>query len=867
MKATVALQTELDGRKTEAAGDSTNRAQDTGDVRMKLRLRIAADPEEFFAHADKNHDGRISADEWQKACRGFLGNVDSALCHALFNEMDQGKDGWVSKDEFLEMRNAIRLFLHGAKCQELLVESLASLVAARWKAGGDDDTSVADKTTEILTELSVDELSKEVAVFLSRRLKERGDEVKREREERKKKLAELQVEEGEGKFAQLPTAAYGNKDDFHKGLEVLGLPDPNTLEELIKECQKKDDSNDEFEAWNSGKNVTNSSKELDFVVDPFDHFEGWQEQDPKDWKPKHQYGGKRILIRLEVFLHVLSATTGAKSATLFGDYKQAHTLDKSDPRWLHAKEVDMVKVVLCRFIKSQLTGLSLIKALRNAQDVNSPPSEKKANMRSENEERKANIRAEKIVKSLSKGLQDGGDWSASTCTFGFVLQTVLDNEAATEWELEALLDHFHARFASKPISESEVIAGRGYTGPLYVKMNGSLRLASKVFPEEWTEHLKNNTYTNLIYACNSLLSKFSEICIIPPGRKVYRGMSGVKLPACFIVCTEGGGRGGVEFGFLSTTTNMQVAVSYIGDKAMPVLFEIHVGDIDRGASLSFLSQYPNEDEILIPPLSYLEVIGEPFFENTNKGDVTVYPARINCNLKSQTIEEIKGHRQKEILAMLPYLESALRRDMSVLDEALTADLKEEAQVEKIDRLPEQYVLPNVESTEETDDPQLWFTTPAIAPETDVVLSCSWRDQGRGGQKGQLFVRRRRVGDALKLRVLLPSDDWHSVTSIAPHEQTQRVRISTADYSDGQSILLQLEFGYRVGAGGGHEIYLSDASLTVEASQSLVKGRIGEGDHVLSAHGLARKGVVEKDRVAVEPSRTRSGGTTARNQTG
>ena len=71
--------------------------------------------------------------------------------------------------------------------------------------------------------------------------------------------------------------------------------------------------------------------------------------------------------------------------------------------------------------------------------------------------------------------------------------------------------------------------------------------------------------------------------------------------------------------------------------SLPVLFQFEVGDIDRGASLSFLSQYPNEDEILIPPLSYLEVTGEPFLEPTEKGDVWVYPARINCNLKSQVL--------------------------------------------------------------------------------------------------------------------------------------------------------------------------------------------------------------------------------------
>ena len=74
-----------------------------------------------------------------------------------------------------------------------------------------------------------------------------------------------------------------------------------------------------------------------------------------------------------------------------------------------------------------------------------------------------------------------------------------------------------------------------------------------------------------------------------------------------IKCAEGGGRGGVDFGFISTTTNELAAVSYLGGKEMPVLFQFDVGDIDRGASLSFLSQYPNEDEVLIPPLSYLEV--------------------------------------------------------------------------------------------------------------------------------------------------------------------------------------------------------------------------------------------------------------------
>ena len=89
---------------------------------------------------------------------------------------------------------------------------------------------------------------------------------------------------------------------------------------------------------------------------------------------------------------------------------------------------------------------------------------------------------------------------------------------------------------------------------------------------------------------------------------------------------------------MSTTTRKEVAVSYIGGKEMPVLFECELDDINRGCSLSFLSIYPGEDEILIPAMSYLEITGKPYVMETGKGSglfVTVYPGRINCNLKSQ----------------------------------------------------------------------------------------------------------------------------------------------------------------------------------------------------------------------------------------
>ena len=44
---------------------------------------------------------------------------------------------------------------------------------------------------------------------------------------------------------------------------------------------------------------------------------------------------------------------------------------------------------------------------------------------------------------------------------------------------------------------------------------------------------------------------------------------------------------------------------------------------------------------------------------------------------AQTIEEIDAHRQKEVLALVPYLDAALRRDVSSVAAALVAELEEE----------------------------------------------------------------------------------------------------------------------------------------------------------------------------------------------
>lgn len=79
-------------------------------------------------------------------------------------------------------------------------------------------------------------------------------------------------------------------------------------------------------------------------------------------------------------------------------------------------------------------------------------------------------------------------------------------------------------------------------------------------------------------------------------------------------------------------------MNYINDKEMPILFECEVDDLNRGCPLSFVSQFPAEDEVLIPAMSYIEITGNPYVMEASKGSgtfVTVYPGRIHCNQKSQ----------------------------------------------------------------------------------------------------------------------------------------------------------------------------------------------------------------------------------------
>ena len=80
---------------------------------------------------------------------------------------------------------------------------------------------------------------------------------------------------------------------------------------------------------------------------------------------------------------------------------------------------------------------------------------------------------------------------------------------------------------------------------------------------------------------------------------LWRGLKNVEAASGFLES------GGTELAPMSTTTSLEVAVRYSAS-ACSVLLKLETANFrERGADLTFLSAFPNEKEVLYPPLTHL----------------------------------------------------------------------------------------------------------------------------------------------------------------------------------------------------------------------------------------------------------------------
>ena len=221
------------------------------------------------------------------------------------------------------------------------------------------------------------------------------------------------------------------------------------------------------------------------------------------------------------------------------------------------------------------------------------------------------------------------------------------------------------KLAVPPVRREELIGGRLYTGPMFQKCAGRLspRLSALAgahhFPllrrynavmrgagdkrpswavVQFEELCMGNKYATTIWAINSAIVKLGKLTVAD---RVYRGVSGRGLPRDLRPQRGQGVTGGVDVAFLSTTRDREVAMRYAGREGFGLVLEIQQGLIDRGADLSWLSQYPFEREILFAPLTALQVVATRV-----EGRVQVVEMRPTINQNAQMIEQAIARMQQ-----------------------------------------------------------------------------------------------------------------------------------------------------------------------------------------------------------------------------
>jgi hypothetical protein len=158
------------------------------------------------------------------------------------------------------------------------------------------------------------------------------------------------------------------------------------------------------------------------------------------------------------------------------------------------------------------------------------------------------------------------------------------------------------------LTRAHVLALRLYTSNSYFRINGPLR-----------EGVKPHPYAATAYFVHSAIAKLRTTRANDTSglRTFWRGMQDMAVSQEFM------NRGGTELGCMSTTQDRALAetkFAKVGEQPNPLLLKVEAASLmNCGADIQWLSMYPEEKEVLFPPLTYLLPVGKPVVE----GECTV----------------------------------------------------------------------------------------------------------------------------------------------------------------------------------------------------------------------------------------------------
>lgn len=172
------------------------------------------------------------------------------------------------------------------------------------------------------------------------------------------------------------------------------------------------------------------------------------------------------------------------------------------------------------------------------------------------------------------------------------------NKADNRKSLDELLEHPSAIAAN--LKRHHVLALRLYTTSTFRSVNNAMRKKIRPHPLAATAYFISEGIKLLRAVVNPGQSMIGEVIY-------WRGLQNRKLDNEFLIS------GGTEYGCMSTSTDRNIAMGFaLGD--CPLVFKYVTQDfMQRGADISFLSVFPEEHEVLYPPLTFLRPV-RIFFE-------------------------------------------------------------------------------------------------------------------------------------------------------------------------------------------------------------------------------------------------------------
>jgi len=160
--------------------------------------------------------------------------------------------------------------------------------------------------------------------------------------------------------------------------------------------------------------------------------------------------------------------------------------------------------------------------------------------------------------------------------------------------LDDFVAHSHSTIAG--LSRAHVLALRMYTTSSYRRITTPLRARQKPHPFAATLYYLSDGIRKLRAVAAELEPEQFTADI-----SLWRGMRDMRVLDSFMQ------QGGAEIAPMSTSISKDVAMRY-ADSAHPLIFHFHTQGMERGCSLKYLSVYPKEQEVLYPPLTFLQPV-------------------------------------------------------------------------------------------------------------------------------------------------------------------------------------------------------------------------------------------------------------------